>query len=333
MNTQRIKFLLVATVHFLTVYSNPSVAAEVYRWVDKNGAIYYSDQVPPKHSRYGRSKLKKSGMKVKVYDGAKTKEQLEQEKALKKLHEEKQRLLTEQRARDQSLLRTFRDEQEIRMTLSSKLRTIEGFINITESNIEQLRSRLAQQEKRAASVEKNGRKISKNLIAGISETRRRIQNNLEKLKHHKREAERLTEKYEKDIVRFNELTRHHSRNRLGKRDASVVAQPKDKAINSYVCSSNEICGSAWQLALNYVKNNATTRLSISNDKIIRTADPATDQDVSLSVFRISGEKNRNSQIFLDVRCKPTSIGKELCASQEIQKILHGFHSYIDEKLE
>jgi hypothetical protein len=36
----------------------PPVAAKMYRWVDSNGNIYYSDKVPPQQSKLGNAKYK-----------------------------------------------------------------------------------------------------------------------------------------------------------------------------------------------------------------------------------------------------------------------------------
>ncbi|MEJ1397702.1 MAG: DUF4124 domain-containing protein, partial [Candidatus Sedimenticola sp. (ex Thyasira tokunagai)] len=108
-------------------------AGRLYRWVDDQGKVHYSDHVPTEHSRSARSQLDERGLEVKRTEAAKSAKEIAREKELKKLREEQQRLIERQRAKDQVLLRTFRTEDDILMARNGKLTSIDTMIMIIRS--------------------------------------------------------------------------------------------------------------------------------------------------------------------------------------------------------
>lgn len=323
MNLRRFHSLSIALLWLLIAYPQWILAAEVFRWIDKDGQVYYSDQVPPRYSKYSRSELNKSGMTVKVIEGAKSREQIAKENQLKSLRKEKQRLLVKQREHDSALLRTFRNQAEIRETLAGKLSTVDLLIHITNSIIQKFQSQLKKQEKKAAYFEKNGKPLPKKLLKQIDTTRKQIANNKEKIKLQELEKQRLSKKYENDIERFAELVNQHTKKK------SLVKNNFGKGISLFRCLNKSACDSAWQDALSYVEKFATTKITINNDKIIYTADPIIDSDISLSVSKLLNKNQGYGQLFLDIRCKRSSIGEELCASKKVEHIREGFKPYIE----
>lgn len=326
------RLLFITGFWLLAAYSQWALAAQMFRWVDENGKVHYSDQVPPKHSKYRRSQLNEEGMTVNVIEAAKTEEQLFVEAKLKRLREEKQRLLAEQLDHDRALLRTFRSEEDIQNSLVGKLSTVDVLINISNSNIERLQSQQKLQEKHAAKLEKNGTKVPKFVITGIAKSKRAIVKQREIIRLHKLEKNRISTKYEGDITRFRELV-----GQIKNANKKVSPSWKDKStgkhileeeISIFLCMDQSSCKAAWPHALSYVNKHATTPVSINNDKIVYTADPTQDQDISLSVSKIAGEDDFYAQLFLDVRCRQTSIGQELCLSEKVQNIRDGFKAFI-----
>jgi hypothetical protein len=61
-----------------------------------------------------------------------------------------------------------------------------------------------------------------------------------------------------------------------------------------------------------------------------SAPPVEDEDLSLSVSKLN-EANVQ-QIFLDIRCKASTIGQELCSSEKARTIRQGFSTFIQLKL-
>ncbi len=59
--------------------------AATYRWVDDQGLMHYTDQVPPEQSKNPHAKLNSDAKTIELIEGQKTEEQLEQIKRLKQL--------------------------------------------------------------------------------------------------------------------------------------------------------------------------------------------------------------------------------------------------------
>ncbi|MCB1629640.1 MAG: DUF4124 domain-containing protein, partial [Xanthomonadales bacterium] len=69
--------IVVATTVALGLLAGGSVsAAKLYKWVDENGNVHYSDQVPPSQAKQARSELNEQGVAVKQVDRALTAEEL-----------------------------------------------------------------------------------------------------------------------------------------------------------------------------------------------------------------------------------------------------------------
>ncbi len=320
------KQTLFSLAFLLLAQSYSAEAKQLYRWTDDKGKVHYSDVIPPKESKYGRSRLSEKGITVEEISAAKTKQQLDQEKRLAVLRAEKQKIIAEQLANDRVLLRTFRNTDEIQMTLEGKEQTLNLLSRLTQDNIKRLKEQLSQQQKRAAGMERNGLNVPKKLLTEINATHRQIRENENKIAAHEIEKARLRGKFERDKARFLALQKQFKNS--SKKTTSVDPQ----AIVSIVeCKNGHACNKAWLWAKRYINQHATTPLQIETDTILMTQKPVIDQDLSLTVTLIRGRQEQATQLFLDAECKPSRIGQELCGSPKVQKILSGFSSFVNSK--
>lgn len=320
------KQTLFSLVLLLSMQGASVESKQLYRWTDDQGKVHYSDVIPPKDSKYGRSRLSEKGITLEEISAAKTKQQLEQEKRLATLRAEKQKIIAEQLANDRVLLRTFRNTDEIQMTLEGKEQTLNLLSRLTQDNIKRLNNQLSQQQKRAANLEKNGLNVPQKLLAEINATRRQIKENENKISAHEREKERLRNRFARDKARFIALKKQFKN--LSQSTSSVDPQ---EVVSIVACRDRLACKKAWLWAKRYINQHATTPLQIETDTILMTQKPVTDQDLSLTVTLIAGNKEQPSQLFLDTECKPSRIGQELCESPKVKKILSGFSAFIESK--
>jgi hypothetical protein len=307
----------------IVVNASSTEAKQLYRWTDDQGEVHYSDIIPPTESKYGRSRLNTKGLTIEKVEAAKTKQQLEQEKRLSTLRAQKQKVIAEQLAYDRVLLRTFRNTDEIKMTLAGKLQTIRLLNRLAQDNIKRLNEQLLLQQKRAANFEKNGMKVPYKLLQEIKTTHKQIEENKNKIRSHNKEKIRLKHTFKKDELRFIALQKQFNSESKG------AIAPFQKAIVSVInCKDESSCNSAWLRARRYVNQHATTPLQIDTETILMTKKPTLDHELSLTVTRISGSKKQDTQLFLDAECKPSNLGQELCNSQKVKDILAGFPAFI-----
>ncbi|OQX34045.1 MAG: hypothetical protein B0D96_10310, partial [Candidatus Sedimenticola endophacoides] len=182
-----------------------SEASKLYRWVDDEGTVHYTDQVPPEQSRRARTQLNERGMEVEHTEKARTPEQILQEQELQRLRAEQERLRAEQRAKDQVLLRTFRTEEDIRHALEGKLTAVDVMIQITRSNIRRAKVKLSEMQGDAATLERQGRPVSPQLQGNIETTREQIQEGYDTILGLEQQKSAISAKFTADQERFRIL--------------------------------------------------------------------------------------------------------------------------------
>ncbi|NOQ14233.1 MAG: DUF4124 domain-containing protein, partial [Methyloprofundus sp.] len=134
-------FFCVALMASTIAFQSP-VGAEMYRWVDADGRIFYSDQVPANKSKLERKVLNRKGRVIETVQAAKTKEQIALEKRLKLLRKEQEKIIARQKSNDKVLLSTFRNIDDLRMTLNGKLQSVDAQKRVHERTLENLAENL-----------------------------------------------------------------------------------------------------------------------------------------------------------------------------------------------
>ncbi|HPE59762.1 MAG TPA: DUF4124 domain-containing protein [Thiolinea sp.] len=88
-------------------------AQGLFRWVDKDGAVHYSDNVPPEFSQDGHSQLSKQGLTLKQVAPAKSTEQVQEEEWLQSLEEKRKERDRQQERADSLLLNSYTSVEEL----------------------------------------------------------------------------------------------------------------------------------------------------------------------------------------------------------------------------
>ena len=301
--------------------------AELYKWEDKSGMIHYSDVVPPEHSGHKRETLSPHGVVVDVVEAERTLEQLERDARLADLRAEQHRMLAQQAAKDRVLMRTFSNEQDLIMAHDGKLSAIDVIIGATGNNIRRLNEQLRKLQKSAADKERAGRTVSAKLRREIMETQRQIEQNDDFILSKQEEKIASQDRFTQDLNRFRELKDLERENLVGGGGGNL--DPNALAVVG--CRDTISCGKAWSLAQIYVRKHATTRIQLVTDAILMTTAPDDDEDIGITVTRIPG-KDSSAELFLDLQCKNSPMGEDLCSSSAAIEIRNGFKPFIASNL-
>ncbi len=321
--TFTISLLLCVSACFATTL----VAGKLFRWVDAEGNVHYSDKVPPQHSRNERRQLDKRGFEIDRVDKAKSKEEIARQEELKRLRAEKQRLIERQKKKDDVLLATFRTEDDLLMASNGRIASIDAIIQITRTSIRQMKHRLAHFQKRAADLERQGKQISHNLLKSMDTNRVQLQNAYASIITKEQEKEVVRKKTRIDLARFRALKKIEPENE------SLVAMNKSGSLleTVVICPDEKVCEEKWLLAENYVRKHATTRVQMLSNTIIMTAAALKDTDISITVSKIRKKDTSSAKLFLDLQCKNSPRGEDLCKSESIEQIRMGFKSFLAAK--
>jgi len=301
-----------------------AMGGKLYRWVDDEGRVQYSDRVPPTQQTKGHSRLDESGVELEKVKAARSKEEVEaelaREKALKRLRAEQQRLIDKQKAADRVLLRTFRSEDDIKMARDGKLTAIDVHIQVIRGNIKRLKNRFEDLQKGAADLERQGKKPSQHYLDDMTSLRQQIKDAYASIIVKERDKDTIWANHEDDLQRFRSLKKLQPE----KPGISPSQQTASLLETVVKCPDTESCDLAWKKANAYVEQHATTRLQLASDIILLTRMPIQDDEFSLTVSRIAGKEGPGAEIFLDLQCKNSPGGDKFCTSDKIKAIRSGF---------
>lgn len=319
--------IIALALHFAS--GHLAYAKKMYRWVDENGNVYFSDQVPPDQVQHKRETLSEKARVLDVMEKAKTAEQLAQQKRLDALRKEQEKIIAKQNANDKVLLSTFRSVDDMNKALANKLASLDAGRKVIEGNIERIQQQLQQQQQQAAHLERGGNKIPPQLLADIAASKQQIDAGKQELTRHDQDRQTSEKEFKADIERFQFLTQANSAGKSGSIDASATSNASNE-LGLFICQDAAQCQKAWKIAGEFAAINSTTGQDVESDKLIMRAPPQKDDDLSLSVSLLSS--NNQLQIFLDIRCRQSSLGNELCSGAKAQGIRQTFASYIQTKL-
>lgn len=183
-----------------------SHAGNLIKWVDSEGRVHYSDQVPPEYAKQQKKYLNEQGMTIKTIEAAKTREQIEEEKRQAKLEQERKEKDKEQKAKDRVLLLTYQSVEHIISSRNNKLTTIDNTIQITLTTLRAQEEKLGGLLHSAAEFERAGKTVPKHLLDQIRSARGDIEKTNAFINSKKQEKELIQKEFDAYVRRYKELT-------------------------------------------------------------------------------------------------------------------------------
>lgn len=328
----RIRIITVLLCYLGLFFSQAVYANKMYKWVDDKGNTYFSDQVPPKHSQFRRESLSKQGRVVEITEKAKSKSEEALDRLLSALKEAQDKVITQQMYHDKALRVTYSKLEDLQNTYNARLQELETEQKLTISNLKRLDNQLETLHRQAATNERNGEKIPQTLLDEIKATEKESQQTYVKISQHIEKKNKVMEEFNADITRYKQLTKTAEEKRLVKQKEEIKAANE---LGVYTCISDAECEKAWKIAGDFISKHSTSSNSsdpeIDSSRLIMGRTPDTDNDLSLAISKID-LGDRKQKLFLDIRCRDSSIGVELCASKKVQDIRVAFKQYLETSL-
>lgn len=182
------------------------LARGFYSWVDEQGNIHYSDQVPPSHSQSGHKVIDSGGQVVDRVAPRKTDEQLELERIQAERAAAERKRQREQQIRDTTLLSTFSSLEEMDRIRDQRLDTLQSLVKLGRKKVAKLTLKLDDAETRRDRLTSNGKKVPFQLKENIQVLEQQIRHQEQKIGEHHKKSEEITERFRRDRARFAELT-------------------------------------------------------------------------------------------------------------------------------
>lgn len=186
---------LVALVLLMT-FASLSAAADLYRWVDKKGAVHYTDQVPPEHVQNGYRVINQQGVTVTTVEAKKESAADSRTDAEAKA----------QQARDKRLLMIYSNTDEINDARDRKLAEIKNGIKLRRESLTLLERQFREQTREASDYEKQNTPVPETLVANINTTKKKINSYEETIKQQQQLLLETHKQYEEDLERYKKIS-------------------------------------------------------------------------------------------------------------------------------
>ncbi len=180
--------------------------AAFYRWVDEQGVVHYSDQLPPEYTRRRHELLDENGRKLKEIEAAKTRQQLLEERRRAAREAEERRRREAQEAYDRALLATFSSVEEMDKLRDERLAILDMALHRARAMADKVRGRLNAARQRRERLKAAGRPISEQLRANIAELERQLRDYRDQIARNEQRRKELLAKSARDRARYLELT-------------------------------------------------------------------------------------------------------------------------------
>lgn len=196
------RFLLFALITFLAF---PAMAGQVYKWVDEDGNVHYTNTPPPSASQRERQVLDESGRVTETLSAPRTPEEIQAERDRKAEAARQERLAEEQAARDKMLLQTYTSVEEMEMARDGRVAALEAQVRVVSGTISSLETQLARLEQQAGQLRQGDRPVPEKLEKDIEKTRKELLNNQKFLLSRQEEQQNIRNRFNTEIARFKEL--------------------------------------------------------------------------------------------------------------------------------
>ena len=184
-------------------------AGRIKCWTNNEGVRECGNVVPPEYAQKGHTTKSAAGVTTAVTKRAKTKEELEAERAEKERRKaeerEKARADALQAEKDRVLLSTYTSEEDLVLARNGKLAAIDSRIKHSRQVMAGLEKKLFGLQDKAAKRERSGKKLDKKLIDEITNTEKQIQDNRTFVADREKEKININEQSATDLARWREL--------------------------------------------------------------------------------------------------------------------------------
>ena len=204
-----IKRILALTAISLLL-GNTAFAAKLYKWVDKDGNVHYTNHPPPEAAKEERQVLDERGIAVETLARQKTQEEIAaEEKAAREQRAaqlERERLQRESDMRDRMLITSYARVADMEEARDGRSAAIEAQINVASGVIGSLEARVVDLENRVKRIRDSGRTVPEATQAQLDEARKELLDNQKFLLARREEQELIRRQFADDIARFKELS-------------------------------------------------------------------------------------------------------------------------------
>ncbi|MCX7554149.1 DUF4124 domain-containing protein [Marinicella sp. S1101] len=202
-------FHLIVMLMLMLVMAH-AAEAKMYKWVDENGKVHYSDKVPPDQVEHARERIGETGVVEEKIKRALTDEEKiamaaqlkqEQEAALQA------KLDAEKEAKERNkILMSYSSAEQIKRLKGERISALERNIQTAKDNLVIQEKNHADLMKRAADKERSGELVSETFLNQIQQVKEQIDYQKQFIVDKTNEIAVTETKYDDELKKYNKYT-------------------------------------------------------------------------------------------------------------------------------
>ncbi len=189
-----LKSQLLCVLGLLAVSLPAAADRIVYKWIDRQGNIHYTRNLPPDYASFPHQKLNKDGLLISTIDPSKAAAEGEDAEAKPELTEA-----------DAILLASYYSEAAIQQAMETALNQIDGDIQLAQQSMQARRERLRQRVQRAANLQRARKPVSRDLRNNIIALQTDVRSARMEASRLIASRESTQASYEQDMERYRQL--------------------------------------------------------------------------------------------------------------------------------
>lgn len=316
---------ILALVSALGLLSWSSSSQQLYRWVDDQGEVHYSDQVPPAYADKARARLSEQGITVETQPAVPTGEALERARELERQRAEEEHRRAERQAADERLLKHYRTVDELELARDGRLAAVEATIQAKRDDMrDETRTLIALYEE-MRTLQKADEPVPLALMSKIDSSMTNIRNGYTEIVDNESRKQSVQDEFEDDIARFRQL-RH-----LPALDGSDgEARPARNGSTLVSCRDQVQCHAYWERAVDYVRVHSDRETEVLGPGLLIAFQQDEREIRTLTIAWTQKATDRPVQIYLDIQCRNRLTASLLCVDPNVPKVREGFRAAVME---
>ena len=181
-------------------------AAKLYKWIDENGQVRYTDQIPQSAASKQHQTLNQQGVVISTKEAARTPEEYAAFEKARKEREAREKIEKQERKIDQALLLTFSSEDELMQARDERILGVDSVIKLIYKSMALTQQRIDELENHAEGYYRsNGKPVPGGLAQNIEVLGRKNFNRNVQLRQKLVERNKIEAQYELDLARYQAL--------------------------------------------------------------------------------------------------------------------------------
>jgi hypothetical protein len=315
--------VILMSIAALGLASTTALAQTLYRWVDDQGAVHYTDQVPPSHADKARTRLSEHGIAVETQAATPTGEELERAKELERQRVEEEQRRAERQTEDERLLKLYRTVEELELARDGRLAAVEAVIQAKRDGVRNESRNLVELYKEMRTLQNADKTVSIELMGKIEASTTRIRASYAEIVDNEYRKQSIQDEFAQTIERFRQLRRLPPPT-----ESHEAIKPPVNGSTLVICQDKAPCHDYWERAVDYVRVHADPEGEILEPGLLMAFQRDERENRTLTISWTQKAADQPVQIYLDVQCKNRLTASLVCIDPRVPKVRAGFRAAV-----